>query len=345
VNSIIGYLYDGRHYLMIFICALAVIFAFMSYAALPVGSQKNSALIVVERGDSIEVVGAKLAREGLIRSGLAFALLGRLCGDAGHIRPGAYRFDGSMSAFDMLDSLSHNGKSIVWITVPEGFTAEQVAERVERLGIGRKDTFMSLVMNGCPENIRRIAPCSAGSLEGYLFPSTYPAVRDEHELGLIIQMLEAFRSKVYENIKDDLPGGDDTSKQSYLHKVITVASMIEREAKIDKDRPLISAVIWNRLKKGMRLEVDATVLYAIGSHRQKLTYEDLRIDSPYNTYIYSGLPPGPICNPGLPSIRAALHPAKVDYLFYVAKPDGSHVFSRTFEDHIAAKRAVKNEGD
>ena len=345
MNSIIGYLRDGWRYLLVIACVMAAVFGLMAYAALPVGPHSTGALIVVEKGDNIEIVGAKLAQRHLVRSGLAFAMLGRLCGDARRIRPGAYRFDQRMSAFDMLDSLSHNGKSVVWITVPEGFTAAQIAERVEHLGIGSRDVFMNLVLKECPDSVRNIVPCPVGSLEGYLFPSTYPAVRDERELGLIVQMLEAFKSKVYDHIKDELPGENVAAKNDYLYKIIIIASMVEREAKIEADRPLISAVIWNRLKKGMKLEVDATVVYAIGSHRQRLTYEDLRIDSPYNTYLYAGLPPGPICNPGLPSIRAALHPAKVDYLFYVAKPDGSHIFSRTFEEHVAAKRAVKkNEG-
>jgi UPF0755 protein len=130
------------------------------------------------------------------------------------------------------------------------------------------------------------------------------------------------------------------SKRS-LADIVTIASLIEREARIGKDRPLISGVIHNRLRKGMRLQVDATVLYALGEHKGRVTYEDLKVDSPFNTYRHKGLPPHPICNPGEASIRAALRPAKTEYLFYVARPDGSHVFTRTYAEHQQAIRAIR----
>ena len=123
--------------------------------------------------------------------------------------------------------------------------------------------------------------------------------------------------------------------------MITIASLIEREARVEKDRALISAVIHNRVKKGMRLDIDATVLYALGEHKDVITREDLRIDSPFNTRRYKGIPPHPIASPGEASVRAALNPASVDYLFYVAKPDGSHVFTRTNAEHERAKRAIR----
>jgi len=129
-----------------------------------------------------------------------------------------------------------------------------------------------------------------------------------------------------------------------LHKVLTVASLIEREAKVRSDRPKIAAVIWNRLAEGMKLDINATVSYSLGESRankKQLTHADLTNDSPYNTYVHAGLPPAPICNPGLASIRAALDPATSDALYYVAKPDGSHVFSRTLEEHDAARKAIR----
>jgi UPF0755 protein len=183
------------------------------------------------------------------------------------------------------------------------------------------------------------------SLEGYLFPNTYLIVLDSNPKMIVGQMLQAFKSQVAEPLSSDVvetAGNDGAQARSRaLYQAVVVASMIEREAKVEKDRPLISAVIWNRLRKGMKLEVDATVQYALGEHRGRLFYSDLAVISPYNTYRNPGLPPGPISNPGLASIKAALHPANVDYLYYVARPDGSHVFSHTLEEHNAAKARIR----
>jgi UPF0755 protein len=149
-------------------------------------------------------------------------------------------------------------------------------------------------------------------------------------------MVATFESKVLDGLAEDL-----RRSRLPLEKVIILASLIEREARAPEDRPLISAVLHNRLRRKMRLQVDATVLYALGKHKEQVLYEDLKADSPYNTYRNLGLPPGPICSPGLSSIQAALRPAPVSYLFYVAKPDGSHIFSRTFAEHQQAIRRAR----
>jgi UPF0755 protein len=152
--------------------------------------------------------------------------------------------------------------------------------------------------------------------------------------------VKEFDRRVVKELWQKLPA---TQRWGSLHQAVTLASLVEEEARVDSERALIAGVLKNRLARGMRLQCDATVQYALGKHRARLSYKDVTVDSPYNTYKYAGLPPGPICNPGLPSLRAALKPAPSVYLFYVARADGRHIFSRTYEEHLAAKRAVQAE--
>jgi UPF0755 protein len=192
------------------------------------------------------------------------------------------------------------------------------------------------------------------NLEGYLFPDTYLIARGTDSDAIIRKMLDAFRQKVVvpyrpriESVAQAKFGIGEDSFALGLHRILTIASMVEREAKIDKDRPLIAAVLWNRLKNNMKLEIDATVNYSPGQSKEnkpRIYYKDLQNGSAYNTYRTLGLPPGPICNPGTASIEAVLQPANVDYLYYVARKDGSHVFSRTYQEHQAATKAIRGGG-
>jgi UPF0755 protein len=215
------------------------------------------------------------------------------------------------------------------VTFPEGFTVRQMAARLKRNAVVADDAaFLKLVT----EQGQAIGGKSfPKNLEGFLFPDTYqfPAGATAEEVARI--MTENFRERVIEGPWQDRAAG----KLSLLDAVI-VASMIEREAETDEDRPLIAGVIYNRLKKGMRLQIDATVQYARREHKERLLYSDLAVDSPYNTYKNAGLPPGPICCPGLPSLEAALKPARTDALFYVDSGDGTgkHVFARTYAEHL-----------
>jgi UPF0755 protein len=191
-----------------------------------------------------------------------------------------------------------------------------------------------------------------GSLEGYLFPDTYLIARGTDPQGVVGKMLDAFRRKVLERrrarLEDAISVRFGLGQDAFalgLNNILTMASLVEREARIPKDRPIIAAVLWNRLAKNMKLEVCASVSYKPGESREnksKIYIADTKADTPYNTYVHVGLPPGPICNPGLAAIDAVLSPARTDYLYYVAKPDGSHVFSRTFQEHEKAKNAIGN---
>lgn len=313
----------------------------------PVGGDKSSVLVVVRKGSGANDVAVSLTEKGLVRFPQAFILISRARGEAGKIKPGAYRFDRSMSVGDMLDDLVAGKVASVWVTIPEGYTIRDIAELLDDKKLADGDEFLRIASFNA-QDFKEILDVPAPGLEGYLFPSTYLVPLEGESREIIAGMLRAFKAQVYDQLSKDIAqasgDGSPESIRMTLHRIVTVASMIEREAQVAEERPLISAVIRNRMKIGMKLDIDATVRYATGKYRTRLYYSDLEVDSPYNTYRRPGLPPGPIANPGLDSVKAALHPANVEYLYYVAREDGSgwHVFSRTFEEHKAAIRKIRN---
>ena len=317
----------------------------------PVSSDRSPVRVAVTGGSSATEIAQILSDRGLIRSPFVFVFTCRISGFSGKLKPGVYEFSRAMNVPLIIGNLVRGESLESWITVPEGFTARQIADVLEERQLVSPEAFLRLALTqgyGFP----RYSFIYGHNLEGYLFPDTYLIARGTEPRGIIEKMLDAFDRKVVGVYRADIEGAIQRrfglGPQAFvegLHKILTVASLVEREAKIAKDRPLIAAVIYNRLKKDMRLEVDATVSYAPGDSREnkeRVWYDDLKSDSPYNTYRSSGLPPGPICNPGLAAIKAALNPARADYLYYVARPDGSHVFSRTLEEHNLAKSAIRN---
>lgn len=302
------------------------------FAAGPSGKVR----VMIPKGSSASQIGGILAERGVVRSAFGFQLLARMTGKSGSLKPGAYEIDPSAGPRAALNKIASGDVSARWITIPEGFTIRQIGERLQAEGIGKADRFDELALRG-GESFDTSFPHSY-SLEGYLFPDTYLVPIGASEEFVIKMMLDAFADKIANPLANEIAGSGMS-----LRECITLASLIEREARIPKDRPLVSAVIHNRLRKDMLLEVDATVLYALGHHKDRVLYRDLEVDSPYNTYRNRGLPPGPIANPGLDSVEAALHPATSDYLYYVARPDGSHIFSRTFEEHQQAIAKARRE--
>jgi len=316
---------------------LLVILAILWWLAwsllLPAGDERK-VTVRIPLGFSAGRVGQTLAEHGVIHSAFGFRILARLTGKGTSLKPGAYELSPAMAPLAVLDKIARGDVSARWVTFPEGFTLSQMGERLAAAGCGRADRFMRLTRSF--GSSFRAGFSHPANLEGYLFPDTYLLPLGASEEDVIKETLDCFERRVIG------PLGAEISRSGMtLHEVITLASMIEREAKIPKDRLLISAVLRNRLRKGMLLECDATVLYALGRHKNRVFYRDLDVDSPYNTYIYPGLPPGPIANPGLESIKAALRPAKVDYLYYVAAGDGSHIFSKSLEQHHQAVNAAR----
>lgn len=293
--------------------------------------------VMVPKGASASQVAQALAEKRIVRSAFGFKLLARLTGQSGSLKPGAYELDPAEGPRAALDKIARGDVSARWITIPEGYTLRQIGERLETHEIGQAERFVELARRG-GEAFETSFAHPGASLEGYLFPDTYLMPIGSSEELAIRMMLDAFGSKIAEPLADDVSGSGMT-----LHECVTLASLVEREARIPKDRALVSAVVHNRLRIGMPLQVDATVIYALGYHKNRLLYSDYEVDSPYNTYKNPGLPPGPIASPGLESVKAALHPAKAGYLYYVARPDGSHIFTHTFEEHKQATSRARRE--
>jgi UPF0755 protein len=299
----------------------------------PLQKTPQPKLVDIPRGASLTRIAHLLALQGLIRREAAFIWLARRQGRAGQLHPGRYLLSPHQTPQAILDQLVAAKVATVKIVFPEGFTLEQMAVRMQARGLGRADRYRDLATREAGSfGVKGLPP--GGSLEGYLFPDTYEVPWGADERALIRLQLERFE-QVWAALAAKYP------QPRSRHEVVTLASLIEREAKVEADRRLISGVLHNRLARGLRLEVDATVLYALGQHRSRLLYRDLQVDSPYNTYLRAGLPPGPIANPGRASLEAALDPAPTDCLYYVARPDGSHLFSRTLAAHNRAKRAVR----
>ena len=287
----------------------------------------------VEQGDSLATVARKLRQQGLIGNQFLFSLWARLNRLEKKIHQGLYRFERPVPAREILDRLVTGKGSFNTVTIPEGLTVKEIAELLDKMQIAEKDKF--LAASEAPDVLAALG-FGAKSVEGYLFPSTYHFTPATPEREIIVAMAEQFRK-----ISLPLLQQRDDATVLTAHEVLTLASIIEKETGIEAERPLISAVFHNRLKRQMPLQSDPTVIYGIKDFNGNLTRKNLQDTTPYNTYRISALPPGPICNPGLSSIRAALQPAHVPYLYFVSKNDGTHVFSETIEAHNQAVKTFQ----
>lgn len=296
-------------------------------------------LVTIEPGESVLDVAYSLEDKGLIRSSAAFMGAAYVTGKWRLIQAGRHELEPGMTSVEMLEALCRGSyRKWRWLTIPEGYTLRQVAEAVEEGGLGTALELRRLAEQ--PGVFETGFPRPEGSLEGYLFPDTYRVDSGENEQEMLVQMLRRFEQVVWEGLFEESPEYEGRS----LKDIIILASLVEAEAKRDDERPLIAGVFVNRLRQGRRLECDATVQYALGEERkERLNHEDLLIESEYNTYRHEDLPPGPICSPGEASIEAAMNPAEVPYLYYVARADGSHIFSNTFAQHTAAIARVRRE--
>lgn len=339
-----------KGYLALLLALMVVSVWVLVLGSKPVSNERRPVRVAIPQGASAKEIGGVLAERGLIRSRFVFVLTCRMSGLSGKLKPGVYELNESMGVPTIIRELVSGNSLAAWIVVPEGYTARQIADVLEDRQVVRGDSFLRQAIGG-GESYTQYSFIGGDSLEGYLFPDSYLIARGSRPNVVIEKMLDTFEKKV---VRDNAAEIDRAVRKRFagsssadgLFKLLTVASLIEREAKVAKDRRLISAVLYNRLAKGMRLEIDATISYVPGDSRgnkDTVNYDDLETDSPYNTYKHGGLPPGPICNPGLAAIKAAMDPVQTDYLYYVARADGSHVFSRTLAEHNKAKRVIKRE--
>jgi len=250
------------------------------------------------------------------------------------IKPGHYRFQVGAGERRALKLLSGEEPALVTITIPEGYTMNQIAAALEERGACRNDSFL----NACLDtSLLRESGVSAATAEGYLFPETYEFLTGSQPSDVVRRMIRQFFS-VFSELSASSPVPRPASLA--LSQVVILASIVEREAKVPEEFPRIAGVFMNRLRRHLPLQSCATVEYLLPERKGRLSEEDTKLDSPYNTYLHLGLPPGPICNPGRRALTAALNPERHDYLFFVARGDGTHIFSRTAAEHAANCRAL-----
>lgn len=278
--------------------------------------------ILIKSGENAHIVAEKLKENDLICSKNLFLFLVKINNSAGKIKAGYYNFSRRDGILNIIKGLKTGSKYTIKVTVPEGCNIKQTAEILANKDLIDKETFIRLA--------------EEQKMEGYLMPETYfldPAMKEQDIINI---MHKEFNRKVDPDMHKRAQEINMT-----MEDIITLASIVEKEAVKPEERSTIAAVFYNRIKKRIRLESCATVLYAMGTNKSRLTQEDTKFDSPYNTYRNFGLPPGPICSPGIESIKAALYPANSSSLFFVSAGDGSHVFSDNFEEHIQNKRKTK----
>jgi len=288
--------------------------------------KQTTQLINIPEGADAEQIAQLLADEGLIRSAWGFKIYARFYGLDQKLQAGSYALSPSMSTPQIIKIIAGGEVHTIRFTIPEGMRLTQIGEILESEGVCTAEEFSNALENINPPE--GLPPEARGNLEGYLFPDTYEATEGMSAEEIITIMLDRFLEVWNKQVKEKAKNAELS-----MHLVVTMASIIEKEALLDKERPLVSAVFYNRLHQGMRLESCATVLYAVGKTDERITIQDLQVDNPYNTYKYGGLPPGPICSPGLSSLLSAVSPAEVDYLFFISLGDGSHHFSESFAEH------------
>jgi UPF0755 protein len=297
--------------------------------------------IEIAKGSSTHAIADKLAQAGVVRNPNRFRLEARRAAADGVLKAGVYDLATGMP-YDLVIARLVEGPPVTYVTVtiPEGFVVDQIAARLEaQVGIPASET-LALAKSGAAEFVDDhpyLADAFDASLEGYLFPKTYRFKEGTTAREALETMLDQFDREIA-----TVDTAAMEARGFSLNDIVVLASMIERESQLDKERRLVASVIMNRLDRGMRLEIDATVEYVLPGNRFRLRYSDLEVDSPYNTYKHKGLPPGPIASPGLASLQAAADPARTKYLYYVLTgKDGSHTFATNLEDFLKAKRRSK----
>ncbi|MGQ9584093.1 MAG: endolytic transglycosylase MltG [Anaerolineae bacterium] len=312
----------------------------------PAGQEPVEIPFRVELGETAGTVALRLEEAGLVRDAGLFSLYMRYNGLDSTLEAGEYSLSPTMNIPEIAEALQHGRVEEVVVTVLEGWRMEQIAEVLEQEGVTRADAFQAVVRGDdrpgvwAQYGILQSLPPGSG-LEGFLFPDTYRLPKDADPLDVVRRMVERFAAQFTPQMQSQAE-----QRGLSVFNVVTLASIVEREAVVAEERPLVADVYLNRLTKGMYLQADPTVQYALGYQPttgqwwlRPLPIEALTsTESPYNTYLHPGLPPGPICNPGLASIQAVLNPAGTDFLFFYSKGDGSHAFARTYEEHLENER-------
>ena len=326
---------------LVLVLIIALVFAlpYVREATSTKSQDGDLVTISVPQGASTESIGKILKENELIKSVNIFKLRAHMDDNGARMNYGTFKLHKGMCIPDIIDTLAgtYSYRPTVTFTVPEGFSVQQIAERAEDLGLSEKDDFLEALNDDYDYGFLKNVPEVEGAhyrLQGFLYPETYEFYTDASAHDIIDKMLGQFEKE----IKDLKIKGKD------IYEIVTVASLLEREALLDSEMPTIAGVIYNRIEKGMRLQIDATVQYAVtkGEYNiNRVTYKDLEIDSPYNTYKIDTLPVGPISSVSINALKAAANPEKHEYLYYhtdTVKNDGSHIFTKTYSEHLSTMK-------
>jgi len=307
-----------------------ILLVLLVIAAVPflLSYQKSSTfqekIIIIEKGETAFNIASKLKKQEIINSSYSFLITAFLNNNLKNLQAGEYFLNSNMNNNEIIEILS-KGKTIKnKITIPEGWNNKEIAEYLEEKNLFKKQDVLDLINS----NTLKIEEYNPPTLEGYLFPDTYLLERNETLENTIKIILENFNKKLTLELREDIKKQNKT-----IFEIITMASLIEKEVISYEDKQIVSGILWKRIEAKMPLQVDASIMYVLNEKKQSISIEDTKIDSPYNTYKYRGLPKGPICNPGIESIKAAIYPIKTNYWYYLSKPTKETVFSKTLEEH------------
>ncbi len=300
------------------------------WATQPYARESNPQVLMVSQGMTAATVAQELEQRRLIRSALVFRVLARSRQVDGKLLAGEYTLSAALSPDEIISRLL-KGPDIVRVTIPEGYTTGQIIQVLVQNGLGTSQEFEKVVeSDSFPYSFLAGAPAGPHRLEGFLFPDTYFFEQGSSPHAIIDTFLQRFAKELTPETLALLQ-----QRKLSVHDWVTLSSLVEKEAAKASDRPLIASVFFNRLKIGMPLQSDPTIQFILGGpQRTKIYDKDLKIESPYNTYLHAGLPPGPIANPGDASLQAVLHPANTKYLYFVAKGDGYHAFAETYQQQL-----------
>jgi UPF0755 protein len=327
-----------RQWLVFFIYLLAVVFlatGALGYAVYqiytPFNKQGQEQIFEVEKGRGVKEIAQALKQQNFIRSDFWFEIYIWCKNKNASLQAGTYLLDSKMSVSQIADIIT-GGKALLneaQITFPEGFTLKQIKARLGEKGVGAANLMGDEKISDFQVQYKFLSDVPSGAtLEGFLFPDTYRFKIDDKETVIIKRFLDNFDKKFTPDLREEI-----SRQEKNIYEIVILASIIQQEAVSEAEMPLIAGVFARRLKLGMALESDATVNFVTGKKDRQPLYEDLKIQSPYNTYLHRGLPPGPICNPGLAAIRAAIYPQPTDYLYFLHPLDSATIFSKTLDEH------------
>jgi len=325
-----------RKFFLFLLVAAALFAGWLAWAVFTPVAPGGQTFVLLPPGSTTHRIAAELNKDGIIRSEKAFVMWHYLHHKRS-LKAGEYLFEKTASLKEIHDRLARGDIYVHTVVIPEGYTMFDIADAVEQAKLGTRDEFLKIAQSET-SLIQDLAP-EAKSLEGYLFPDTYEFTRTQSMHDIVTAMVHHFRQVA-----------NAIGLNSDVHQTVTMASIVEKETAVPEERPAVAGVYYNRLQKRMALDADPSVIYAellAGCYKGALHHADMSMNSPYNTYRFPGLPPGPIANPGRSSLEAAMHPGVGDYLYFVADGNGHHRFARNLEEHnrnvAAFRRSVRGQ--